>query len=227
MVRDYLSKNIMLMIPIVVALSLVACKQETKGLRVEEYSAVPTIVESPISKKELPSNLQYGKILSPVFPDSMRAESNLLRQVASYNSALLHGDINTCSKYLYPDAFKYCKRFYPDYPDEEIIKDFFKSESEDLKESLSKWAKQGIDVQIIVSNFERKIEFQDDIIITFNVTTNLCSDEVYIHFAESEKTIGISHNNGTNWWFMNNHDDLPAILAMHYPQEVINAVMNY
>lgn len=210
-------------------LTTTSCSNTTnsKNLVVTEYSAISEIEESPKSKHELPEGLAYGKIVPPVFPDSMRVENNLLRQVATYNSALLHGDVNTCGKFLYPDAFKYCRQFYPDFPDEEVMKEFFKDMSGDMQEALTVWEKNGVDFQILVYNFEKKIKYKEDVIIVFNVTSNMCSNDVYIHSTELDKTIGISQNGGTNFWFMNNHDDLPTILAMHYPQNVVNAVMGY
>ena len=176
---------------------------------------------------ELPKGLKYGKVLCPEFPDSMKIENNLLRQVASYNSALLHGDVKTCGSYLYPDAFEYCKKYYPNFPDKEVMKEFFKDMSGNLQETLKNWKKNGVNFQIIVYNLEKKITYDSDVIIVFNVTSNMCSDNVYIHSVEMDKTIGISQNGGTNFWVMNNHEDLPSILSMHYPQEVVNAVMGY
>lgn len=214
---------------IVICLVFLSCSHSAgfDELVVTEYAETPTIVKSPKSKRELPDGLEYGKVLPPVFPDSMKVENNLLRQVATYNSALLHGDVNTCGKYLYPDAFDYCRKYYPDFPDEEVMKEFFKDMSDDMQEALMVWEKNGVDFQILVYNLEKKIKYKDDIIIVLNVTSNMCSEDVFIHSTELDKTIGISQNGGTNFWFMNNHDDLPTILAMHYPQNVVNAVMGY
>ena len=199
----------------------------SKEFEVTKYDDAPKIVKSPQSRHELPQGLQYGKIVPPIFPDSMKVERNLLCQIASYNSALIHGDVNSCEKYMYPDAFDYCKKYYPDFPDAEVMKEFFKDVSGDLSNALKEWAKNGVDFQIIVYNLERKIKYKDDIIIVFNVTSNMCSDNVYIYSAELDKTIGISQNGGTNFWFMNNHDDSPTILGIHYPQNVVNAIMDY
>jgi hypothetical protein len=196
-------------------------------ISVENYTDSIQIEESPISGKQLPPDMAYGKIIPPSFPDSIKPENNLLKQVASYNSALLHGDVNACAKYLYPDAFTYCRKFYPDFPDEEVMKEFFKSASGDLQEHLAKWAEIGVEVKIIVSNLVRKVTKGDDIIIVFNVSTNMCSDDVFIHTKSTERTIGISQNGGKNWWFMCDHEDLPTILKMHYSDEVVDEVMGY
>lgn len=211
-----------------ISISICSCGNLSNSkLEVIIYNDTIQIEPSPKSKHDLPQGLAYGKIIPPVFPDSMKAERNLLSQVASYNSALLHGDVNTCKKYLYPDAFKYCRKYYPGFPDEEVMNEFFKDTSGDLQNALIKWQEMGVDLNIVVSNLERKIICGNDIIIVFNVLSNQCSDNVYIHTTDEDKTIGISQNGGKNFWFMNNHDDLPTILAMHYPQEVINAVMGY
>lgn len=176
---------------------------------------------------ELPEGMEYGKIIPPEFPDSMKAERNLLVQVAAYNSALLHGDVQSCAKYLYPDAFEYCRKYYPDFPDEEVMKEFFKDASGELKDMVAAWQRHGIDIQIVVCDFLRKVTYKDDIIIVFNVSTNFYSEEVYTHSTQIDKTIGISQNGGKNWWFMDDHEDLPTILSMHYNQDVVNAVMGY
>lgn len=207
---------------------LYSCSTSTSNkVEVIEYNDSIQIVPSPKSKHDLPPQLAYGKIIPPTFPDSMKVERNMLSQVASYNSALLHGDINTCRKYLYPDAFKYCREFYPGFPDDEVINEFFKDTTGGLQEALVKWQDMGVEFNIVVSNLERKVIYGDDIIIVFNVTSNQCSDSIYIHSTAEDKTIAISQNGGKNWWFMSNHDDLPTILAMHYNQDVINAVMDY
>lgn len=223
------TKNLCQLFLLMIIMLAWSCSKSSTSKSVEVFSYNDTVqtLPSPKSKHELPSELAYGKIIPPVFPDSMKIERNLLSQVASYNSAMLHGDIATCKKYLYPDAFEYCKKFYPGFPDEDVINEFFKGTSGDMQEALLKWQEMGVDFNIVVSNLERKIISGDDIIIVFNVSSNQCSESVYIHSTEADKTIGISQNGGTNWWFMSNHDDLPTILAMHYGQDVINAVMDY
>lgn len=211
------------------SLILMSCSKSVGSdeLEVIQYNSIPTIEESHNSKRVLPQDLEYGKVLAPVFPDSMKIEQNLLRQIDTYNSAMLHGDVNTCGKYLYPDAFDYCRKYYPDFSDEEVMKEFFKNISAEMLNALNICSKNGIDFEIVVYNLERKIKYKDDVIIVFNVTSNLCSNDVYTHYTNLDKTIGISYNRGTNFWFMNNHDDLPTILSMHYPQKVVNAVIEY
>lgn len=192
-----------------------------------EYNDSINIIPSPKHKMELPEGMEYGKIIPPEFPDSMKAERNLLVQVAAYNSALLHGDVQSCAKYLYPDAFEYCRKYYPDFPDEEVMKEFFKDVSGEMKDMVAAWQRHGVDIQIVVCDFLRKVTYKDDIIIVFNISTNFYSEEVYTHSTQIDKTIGISQNGGKNWWFMDDHEDLPTILSMHYNQDVVNAVMGY
>lgn len=202
-------------------------KSSSNEVILTNYSDSVRLEPSPTSKKELPPPLCYGKVIEPTFPDSMKAERNVLSQVATYHSALLHGDVETCASYLYPDAFEYCRSFYPDFPDDQVIREFFKDISSGLQEAMKGWAKKGIEPKIVVPNFERKIQVGNDIIIVYNVTLSLCSENVFIHSTELDKTIAISHNAGINWWFMNNHEDLPTILRKRYSQEVVNAVMGY
>ncbi len=142
---------------LIVCLAFISCSQNKNNseFEVTEYTDVPTIIDSPKSKLDLPDGLKYGKIVTPIFPDSMKIENNLLRQVAAYNSALLHGDVNTCGKYLYPVAFEYCKKYYPNFPDEEVMKEFFKDMSGDMQEALKTWEQNGVDFKIIVYNLSR------------------------------------------------------------------------
>ncbi len=211
------------------SLILISCSKtvDSNEIEVFHYNYVPIIEQSPNLKGELPKDLEYGKVIPPTLPDSMKIERNMLSQMASYNSAMLHGDVNTCGKYLYPDAFDYCRKFYPDFPDEEVMREFFKDLSEEMINAINTYAKNGIDFQIVVYNLERKIKFKDDLIIVFNVTSNICSENLFTHSINLDKTIGISQNGGTNFWFMNNHEDLPTILGIRYPQSVVNAVMDY
>lgn len=190
------------------------------------YDKPIEIVPSPKHKLELPKELRYGKIVAPIFPDSCVAENNMMRQVRTYNSALLHGDTRTCGKFLYPDAFTYCRRYYPGFSDEKVM-ELFCALSEDARRALKVWSENGINVEMIVANLERKVIVGDDVIIVFNMTSNQCSEDVFIHYPDMDKTIGISRSKGRNWWFMAEHDDLPTILSMHYQDEVVNAVMGY
>ena len=191
------------------------------------YNDSPNIIDSPTGNQELRYGLKYGKIIPPSFPDSMKMEKNLLTQIAAYNSALIHGDFNTCSKYLYPAAFEYYKRYYPNFPDDEIIEKIFAANAKELQEIFKSWKSKNIEYQLVVYNFEKKITYGDNIIIIFNITSNISSEKVFLHLEDLDKTIGISHNNGVNWWFMNNHEDLPTILGKNYPSEVVNAIMGY
>jgi hypothetical protein len=226
------SNTIVYILFVVLFATICSCGNNTSSkttgkVKVVTYNDTTQVIPSPKSKAKLPNGYAYGKVISPTFPDSMKAERNLLLQVASYNSALLHGDVNTCKKFLYPDAFKYCRKYYPEFSDEEVMDEFFKDASGEFQTALAKMKEQGIDMDIAITNFERKVIIGDDIIIVFNIVSNQFSDNVFIHSTIEDKTIGISQNGGTNWWFMSNHNDLPTILAIRYDQEVINAVMNY
>lgn len=214
---------------LLLSLIFLSCSQtsDSNELEITHYDSAPNIESSPHTKSGLPQDLEYGKVLPPIYPDSMKIERNLLRQITTYNSAMLHGDVNTCGKYLYPDAFDYCRQYYPDFPDEEVMKEFFKDISGEMLNALNICSKNGIDFNIVVYNLERKIKYKDDVIIVFNVTSNICSKDVFTYSTNLDKTIGISQNGGTNFWFMNNHEDLPTILGIHYPQNVVNAVMDY
>lgn len=194
------------------------------------YDINTKIIDSPyepIGLLEQQPSLAFGKIEQPFFPDSMKVEQNLITQIDAYKSAFLHGDIMTCSKYIYPDAIKYCKKYYKGLSDEEIFLQFMKDISGNLQGMIDVCANKGIEVEIVNSNLLRKVEYDNDIIIVFNTTVNFCSDYVYTYCKEMTREIGVSHNRGVNWFFFTANEDAPTILGMHYSQNVVNMVMGY
>lgn len=183
--------------------------------------------KEPIELINTQPMLAFGKIEQIVFTDSMKAERNLISQISAYNSAILHGDINTCASYLYPDAVKYMRHYYSGFNDDEILAEMFKEISGDMQKAFRKLEENGVCLNIVVPNFVRRVEVDSDIIIVFNTTSNICSETVFTHFKEMNHQIGISQNGGVNWWFIAENEDTPTILKMRYTQDVVNKVMGY
>lgn len=209
-----------------------SCSTSTTNQSIIVTQYADTMCISPSPNEPLPllekqPYLAFGRIEPATFPDSLKVEQNLISQIAAYNSALLHGDVLTCRSYIYPDAIKYCKKYYKGLSDDEVIQQLMKDVSGDLQEMITVCENNGIEVSIVNPNLLRKIQFGNDIIIVFNTTTNFCSEYVYTYSKEMSHDIGVSQNGGVNWWFFTENEDTPTILKMHYSQEIVNKVMGY
>lgn len=229
------SNNLLSWILCIISLlfGLASCNVKTnkeKTLEVYEYQDSVTIIPSPKAVKadELFNgkvHMGLGKIQS--YEGKDKAEKNLLNQIATNNSALLHGDKENCVNYLYKDAIVYYRRYYPGFSDEAITDEFFKTMSHSYIEQLNRLSERGIDFSLVIPNFVRKIKQGDNVFIVFNVTSNVCSETLYTHFADYEQNLGISHNGGKNWYFITVNEDTPNILRISNSEKIINAVMDY
>ena len=234
MSKSRLSNNLLLALCIVILQSgLSSCNVKTDGkasLEVFEYIDSVRIIPSPksVDPNELFNgkvHLGLGKIQS--YEGKDKAEKNLLSQIATNNSALLHGDKENCVNYLYKDAIVYFRKYYPGFSDEAITDEFFKTMSQSYMEQLNRLSERGIDFSLVIPNFVRKIRQGDNVFIVFNVTSNVCSETLFTHFADYEQNLGISHNGGKNWCFITINEDTPNILRISNSEEIINAVMDY
>lgn len=167
----------------------------------------------------------YNETLTP-YSGKDKAEKNMISQMNTYNSALFRGDIDNASLYIYPDVIKYCRKYYPQLPDKEIIQTLYKDVSEMYKTLETHYDKKGLNYSIIISNIINRVAHKEHIIITFNITGVLTQGEKCIH-DNPETNIGISSNRGKNWTFLALTDDTPNILRMRFNEEIINKIMNY
>ena len=120
------------------------CSMATKGNTMKYYYVLLlTLVivscnsnqqKSSSSNKETPqlSTAQdsvpegwYNETLTP-YTGKDKAEKNMISQMNTYNQALLRGDINNASLYIYPDVIKYCKKYYPELSDRAIYKPYIR-----------------------------------------------------------------------------------------------------
>lgn len=167
----------------------------------------------------------YNETLTP-YTGKDKAEKNMISQMNTYNQALLRGDINNASLYIYPDVIKYCKKYYPELSDRAIIQTLYKDMSEMYHTLKTTYDEKGIDYNIIISNITNRVADKEYIIITFEVVGVLTQGEKCIH-DNPETNIGVSHNKGKNWTFLALTDDVPNILRMRFDEEIINKIMNY
>ncbi len=214
----------LLLISGILTMSFNSCdnKSNTKTFqKVEEKNIEP-----------LPEGFEWGKIDSYIGKN--KAEKNLVSQFNSYNLALLRGDIEAASAYLYPDAITYFKKFYPDdFTSDDIINDFFKQSSDARIKMDEAYKKSGIDINFIASNIDRMVNLGDTKIYVFQIALLMYKKdnkgEKYIHPnpESNEQVIGVTFNNGKNWSFITHNDDTPNILRLKFNQEIINQIMGY
>jgi len=201
--------------------------QAAPSVKVQEYTDSIVIKESP--KKKMPQGLglALGKIVTPEGKD--KAEKNMISQFSTYCSALLYGDKDNCVKYFYKDAAEYFrKNYFHGYTDEQVMDAFFNSTIETFRpDKLQDLNNQGIEFKIDVASLIRRVEYNENIFITFKIGTNVCSESLYTHFDSFEESIAISENGGKNWTFLTLNEDTPNILRISYPEEVIDAIMGY
>lgn len=216
---------------IVIMCALYSCVQPNKNnIYVTNYPDDISIMKSPKEPESIKNQqpfLAFGKIEQIAFPDSLKVEQNLISQMTAYNSALMHGDIKTCYSYMYPDALEYCKKYYRGLSDIEVFEQMMKEFSGDLQETVALYEENGIELKLVIPRLLRKIQYGNDIIIVFNIATNICSENVYTYFEEMGVELGVSQNGGVNWYFLTKNEDTPTILKMHYSQDVVNKVMGY
>ena len=189
----------------------------------EEYNYKPNIKECK-SNKELPNGAFLGEVIQYEGMDKM--EKNMISQFGSYNLALLRGDFDNASRYQYKDAITYFRKFYPGEPDEQIMRNFFSSVSEEMVQTIRKYQEHGIELNIVVSRIVRKVTQGDNIIYVFEIVSNMIGDKLQIHMSP-EETIAVSTNSGKNWTFNTVNEDTPNILRVSYSDELVDKVMGY
>lgn len=199
-------------------------------LEIYEYKDTVVIIPSP--KNKTPDQLFNGKVRLALgkiqnYEGKDKIEKNLLSQIATYNSALMHGDKQNCVKYLYKDAIVYFRKYYHGFSDEAITDEFFKSISRSYVEQLNRFSEHGIEFSMVIPNLTRKIKKGDNVFIVFNITSNVCGESLYTHFPDYDQTLGISHNGGKNWCFITINEDTPNILRISNSEAIIDAVMGY
>jgi len=199
-------------------------------LEIYEYKDTVVIIPSP--KNKTPGQLFNGKVRLALgkiqnYEGQDKIEKNLLSQIATYNSALIHGDKQNCVKYLYKDAIVYFRKYYHGFSDEAITNEFFKSISQSYVEQLNRFSEHGIEFSMVIPSFTRKIKQGDNLFIVFNITSNVCSESLYTHLTDYDQTLGISHNGGKNWCFITINEDTPNILRISNSEDIIDAVMGY
>lgn len=199
---------------------------ENQDIYSKEYNIPLNIEESPSNPYALPPGLVTGKIISPILPDSMKIEKNMLSQMQTYIAALSVGNIDEAFRYTYPEAFKYFRGYFPDMSND-AVKEFMFEEASKFREAIEIFSDKGIHIEIIPAQLIRKIQSGDNIIIVYSTTSNVFSEKVYSHFDSFENNIAISQDGGKHWTFMTEYEATPTILRMKFPNQIVNEIMGY
>ena len=72
----------------------------------------------------------------------------------------------------------------------------------------------------------KKITYNNYTFTVFIISSNLIMENLTAHSTSFDKTLGISENEGKNWWIIANNEETPNILS-DFPQEVINEIIGY
>lgn len=187
--------------------------------------AINLSIESSNYSKRLPKGLKAGRVRP--FKANDKVEQNMLRQFATYNAALLIGDFDNAMRYVYNDAAKYFKKYYPSLNDYEIKRGFFESSNETI-EIYKKYQEYGIELNSVVGRLLRKIKQGDKIVFVFEMYMNLIyEDNRSVYYSTPEIVVGISENLGRNWSFITMNEDTPNILRLSFTNEFVDKVMDY
>lgn len=178
---------------------------------------------------DVPRGWSLGK--GNEFIPKTKAEKNLVAQHSTYQSALFLGNTDELKRFFYKESLEYYKKFYPDYSLDEILDDFLSTISGDATKMLREYEDNGITFSIYIEDVVREVEYGNDLLYVYNVCGRLegyIDDTLtYLHTEMPDITLGISHNKGKNWTFMSMTNEVPSILLMNYPQNIVDDVMGY
>jgi|GEM_PF-2094643 len=207
-------------------LVLISCNQTNKN---SNDSKELTTNDSSSTKP--PEGFDIGEANAYIGKD--KVELNFISQANSYSSALLKNDQDNMKYYLYPDAINYFRKLFPQYTNEELYNEFFKSGYKIAHEMDSIYANSGVELSLVVCNIDRKVDLGQSKFFIFEYTSQLYREAAtkikYIHTKSdlNDKSIGISLNNGRSWTFLTMNNDTPNILRLRFSEEIVNKVMGY
>jgi len=179
-------------------------------------------------KPSLPDGFYLGQVKS--YEAKNQIEKNLLSQINTYNNALFRKDIKGASSYLYPDAIIYFRKYYPNsFTDNDIINEFYKAVSDELVNGIQLYEDKGMNLDLIVNKIDRTIDSENTIFCVFGLTLQISGGGKFFYAppANDDYLLGISLNNGKNWYFLSLNDDTPNILRLKFSNETISQVMGY
>jgi hypothetical protein len=183
------------------------------------------------NSNSLPEGYHWGQAKPYVGKDII--EKNIIRESSNYYKALLNGDIKRASNYIYPDVITYNKKYHPnDYIGDDIINEAIKFLSDHLIKLNKGYSDYGMEIDFIVCKIDKIIEAHEAILCAFGITTQVYYDkykgEKYFHSTLSyeDYQIGVSLNNGNDWYFMTLHENVSNILQLRFSKDIISQIIN-
>jgi len=161
-----------------------------------------------------------------VYEAETKEELNLISQMNTYDTALLNGDINGASFYVYKDAIVYFRESFNGLSDDEIAEKFLEP-TLNLKKQLDNLYENGVDVnvKIIVTNIINRVKNGSDLIYVFEITGCVTYGDRSL-YKDPDKTVGVSLDNGLSWKFITLNEDTRDILRLRFNDEVIDRVLD-
>lgn len=201
---------------------------ETVKIEVTKYNDSVTITPAQNEERELKDGFAYG-FVENVSKTYGEEESAMINAFSQYTENLKNGDIKSCKKYFDYDMFLYFKKLAQQEGEVINMDDFVESMSSRIKEMYEGLTRSEMQLKFSLACLDRRINYGDYIFIIFSNTMNIIDkDNLAVHLIPFETTVGISKDKGLTWAFVGLEDDsFPSIYAGVYPQEVIDAIMNY
>ena len=133
--------------------------------------------------------------------------------------------------FFYKESLQYYQNYFPEYSIDEILDEFLESMCSDASKMVKEYEEKGITFSLYIENVIRKVEYGTDYLYVYNICSRMegiKNDTItFLHSTEPDLTLAVSHNKGKNWTFMAMTNEVPSILRMYYPQDIINEVMDY
>lgn len=175
-------------------------------------------------QEELPKGWINGRIL-PYQPED-HVEKNMISQYFTCYNAMMQGDYENASIYLFTDALNYYRENNDEFPDDEAMAEIYKEIASEFRETQSEFDDLGINYDIYPVKITKKIQDGESLIYVFDITSILYNENKSI-YSSPDTEIGISFNRGKNWVFFRMDNETPNLLRTRFSQKTVDEVMGY
>ena len=204
-------------------------KQDNSVIQTEQSKKIEQTKKT--EKSNIPEGWADGQVKE--YQGKDKKEQNVLRQTKSYYSAILTGDIENASHYVFEDCISYDqKHYFQELSNDEVLYNFLKEASTEAIKLQEIFKKRGLYAEIINVSIGPKVDSNEYLLYVINAVAQVSlnkSDgtEAYIHSADTDASLAISFDNGKTWKFMAINEDTPNILRMRFSEDIINKIMGY
>jgi len=171
--------------------------------------------------KALDKEIPKKKIKMPqnIIPNN-EAETNLLKQFNEYYNLIIAKEQDKATEYIYPEVFKYLD------VNKETSKELLKNELTAIfdENSLSN-SDNGFKSIIITDSFLSKVTYQNNRLYMFHFY--LIGNSETDSYSFGGECVAITEDNGLNWKFVANNDEIRSILKRKFPSSKIEELLKY